>query len=199
MKKISGFLLVFATTMGALSAAGASFWQQLTSEERRAAGVDQLTPEQQAALDQLAGRFAREGARQVREAAKTEVSEQVKAEVREQVKAEAREEAKAEVREEVKRELKAEQKAHEEAKSGLPVDEKNTIIHSRIVGKFHGWSGGTVFHLENGQTWVQMNSSDSLWVPTMENPDVEIRPAGFGGWKLFLGEKGFWLHVRRVK
>jgi hypothetical protein len=191
MKRISGFLLVFATAMGALSAAGAGFWQQLTSEERRAAGVDQLTPEQQAALDQLAGRFAREGARQVREAAKTEVSEQVKAE--------AREEAKAEVREEVKRELKAEQKAHEEAKSGLPVDEKNTIIHSRIVGKFHGWSGGTEFHLENGQTWVQTNSSDSLWVPTMENPDVEIRPAGFGGWKLFLGEKGFWLHVRRVK
>jgi len=31
----------------------------------------------------------------------------------------------------------------------------------------------TVFRLENGQVWVQSNKSDTLWVPTMENPEVE--------------------------
>jgi hypothetical protein len=167
MKPISGLCLVFAMAVGALSAAEAGFWEQLGPDERRAAGVDRLTPEQQAALDRLVGRFAREGATQVRE--------------------------------EVKRDLKAEQKVREEARAGLPVDEKNVAVHSRIAGKFEGWSGHTVFRLENGQVWVQTNSGDSRWVPMVENPEVEIRPAGLGGWKLFLVKEGFWLHVRRVK
>jgi len=164
-------------------AAEAGFWQQLTPEERRAAGVDQLTPEQQAALDQLAGRFVREGARQVREAAKAEVRDQVK----------------KEVREEVKRELTTEQKVNEEAKLGLPPEYKDATIRSHIVGTFNGWTGTTVFRLENGQTWVQTDGSANLWVPTVQNPEVEIRSSKIGGWKLYLVDKGFWLRVRRVK
>jgi hypothetical protein len=191
MKKIrmTWLLLAISTTM--VGAAETGFWQQLTPEERRAAGVDQITPAQQAALDGLAGRFAREGARQAREQVKQEVREQVKQEVREQVK--------QEVREEAKHELKADQKAHEESRLGLPVEDKDAVIASRIVGRFNGWSGGAIFQLENGQTWVQANNDDSLWVPTMENPEVEIRSAKLGGWKLYLKGKGFWLRVRRVK
>jgi hypothetical protein len=191
MKKISLAWLVLAMAMTTAGAAEAGFWRQLTPEERRAAGVEQLTPEQQAALDALAARYAREGARQVRE--------QVKQEVREEARAEARAQVTPEVREEVRRELKAGERAHEEARLGLPAEEKDAVITSRILGRFNGWSGDTVFPLANGQTWVQANGSDSLWLPTMENPEVEIRSAKLGGWKLYLKGKGFWLRVRRVK
>jgi hypothetical protein len=191
MKKISLAWLLLAMAMTTTGAAEAGFWRQLTPEERRAAGVEQLTPEQQAALDALAARYAREGARQVRE--------QVKQEVREEARAEARAQVTPEVREEVRRELKAGEKAHEEARLGLPAEEKDAVITSRIVGRFNGWSGDTVFQLANGQTWVQANGSDNLWLPTMENPAVEIRAAKLGGWKLYLKDKGFWLRVRRVK
>jgi hypothetical protein len=191
MKKISLACLVLAMSMTTAGAAEAGFWGQLTPEERRAAGVEQLTPEQQAALDALVGRYAREGARLVRE--------QVKQEVREEARAEARAQVIPEVREEVRRELKAGDQAHQEARLGLPAEDKDAVITSRILGRFNGWSGDAVFRLENGQTWVQANGSDSLWVPTMENPEVEIRSAKLGGWKLYLKDKGFWLRVRRVK
>jgi hypothetical protein len=191
MKKINLAWLLLAMSMATAGAAEAGFWRQLTPEERRAAGVEQLTPEQQAALDALAARYAREGARQVRE--------QVKQEVREEARAEARAQVTPEVREEVRRELKAGEKAHEEARLGLPAEDKDAVVTSRILGRFNGWSGDTVFQLENGQTWVQANGSDSLWLPTMENPEVEIRSAKLGGWKLYLKDKGFWLRVRRVK
>jgi len=191
MNRIQVLLISLTMAVATVGAAEAGFWQQLTPEERRAAGLDQLTPEQQAVLDQLTGRYAREGARQVREQAKQEARAEVKQEVRAEVK--------QEVREEVKREMKTEEKTREVAKAGLPAEDKEVVIRSRIAGKFNGWSGATVFRLENGQVWVQSNKSDTLWVPTMENPEVEVRPSKLGGWKLYLMAKGFWVRVRRVQ
>jgi hypothetical protein len=66
MMKISLTWLLLGMLMTTVGAAETGFWGQLTPEERRAAGVEQLTPEQQAALDALAGRYAREGVRQIR-------------------------------------------------------------------------------------------------------------------------------------
>jgi hypothetical protein len=190
MNRIQVLFISLTMTVATVGAAAAGFWQQLAPEERRAAGLDQLTPEQQAALDQLAGRYAREGARQVREQAKQEARAEVKQEMRAEVK--------QEVREEAKQEMKAEERRREVATAGLPVEDKEMVIHSRITGKFNGWSGATVFRLENGQTWVQSNKSDTMWLPTMESPTVEIRPSKLGGWKLYLLENGLWLRVRRV-
>lgn len=191
MRRISLAWLLLAVAMTTAGAADPGFWGQLTPEERRAAGLDQLTPQQQSALDALAGRYAREGARQVKE--------QAKQEMREEARAEARAEVTPEVRAEVTRELKADQKVHEASQLGLPAEDKPAVITSRILGRFNGWSGAAVFPLENGQTWVQANSGDRLWVPTMENPEVEIRSSKLGGWKLYLKGQDLWLRVRRVK
>jgi len=173
------------------AAAESSFWKQLTPEERQAAGLSELTPEQQAALDSYAARYARGGTRKADKKPENEMRAAAKAEVREEVR--------QEVRAEVQREMAAAEKARKDSKIGLQEERKDEIVRSRIVGEFNGWSGATVFRLENGQVWVQTNSSDSLWVPAMQNPEVEIRNAALGSWKLVLREGGFWLHVRRVK
>ncbi len=66
------FALIFVFLGCSLLQAQDGFWQQLTPDERVAAGVGSLTPEQQAALDRLAARFAQEGARRAREEVKAE-------------------------------------------------------------------------------------------------------------------------------
>ncbi len=186
--------------------AAESFVQQLTPDERRAAGLDQLTPAQQAALDQLAERYAKEGAQvteaRVREEAKVEVAkahEETQAEV-----AKAHEAAQAEVakaREETKVQVETETKKKQAAAVGLapPKAAAEEAVRSQIKGAFEGWSGRTLFTLENGQTWVQTDTHDLYVTPPVQGQVVEIRHSSIGGWKLFLMPGGGrWVRVRRV-
>src|SRR4051812_12624732 len=53
------------------------------------------------------------------------------------------------------------------------------VIQSRIVGPFTGYSGRTVFTLENGQRWAQ-SQYDSAYFPKIDSPPVIIVKAGFG-------------------
>jgi hypothetical protein len=180
-------LLFGLALIAGAAVARAGFWEQLTPAERRAAGLDRLTPEQQAALNRLAERYLHPGAAPVSEETRQAIREETKQEVREQVRAE------------VKQELQAEGRKKAAAQAGLPAEESQTVIRTQLVGEFHGWSGATVFRLANGQVWVQSNSTDRYWAPTMQNPEVEIRSSKLGGWKLYLMDKAVWLRVRRMK
>jgi hypothetical protein len=195
-------LLVLATCgwLAVVGLAAESFLQQLSPEERHAAGLDALTPGQQQALDGLAERYAKEGARvtevKVREETEAKVREETKVEV-----AKAHEEAKVEVakvREAAKAEAATELKQKETAKVGLPDPEKeNQVIKSRISGTFKGWSGRTLFRLENGQQWVQ--TDDQFYVVSSRpGPEVEIQHSSMGGWKLWVQPDGRWVRVKRV-
>ena len=62
------------------------FWQQLTAEERAAAGLDQLSPDQRTRLDQLAERYVKEGARQAVAVAQVKAKAEGKAEAIAEVK-----------------------------------------------------------------------------------------------------------------
>lgn len=53
------------------------------------------------------------------------------------------------------------------------------VIQSRIVGPFTGYTGRTVFTLENGQRWAQ-SQMDSAYYPKIDSPPVVIIKAGFG-------------------
>src|SRR5213595_48162 len=53
------------------------------------------------------------------------------------------------------------------------------VIQSRIVGPFTGYTGRTVFTLENGQRWAQ-SQRDSAYYPKIDSPPVVIVKAGFG-------------------
>ncbi len=46
-------------------------------------------------------------------------------------------------------------------------------ITSRISGTFTGWYGGTVFKLDNGQTWQQTDES-TMTIAAMQHPEVTI-------------------------
>ena len=53
------------------------------------------------------------------------------------------------------------------------------VIQSRIVGPFTGYTGRTIFTLENGQRWAQ-SQRDSAYYPKIDSPPVLIMKSGFG-------------------
>ena len=53
-------------------------------------------------------------------------------------------------------------------------------IKSRIAGEFQGWSGNTLFQLENGQVWRQR--LPGRWVTRRSSPEVEIKKNMLGFW-----------------
>jgi hypothetical protein len=62
-------------------------------------------------------------------------------------------------------------------------------VVSRIVGDFEGWSGGTVFRLENGQVWEQR--LDGRYRYRGEpNPEVRIDRNWLGFYRLTVIESG---------
>ena len=71
-------------------------------------------------------------------------------------------------------------------------------IESRIAGTFKGWEGRTLFKLENGQQWVQVDGQVYI-VPARKGPDVEIVPSSLGGWKMWIQPEGRWIRVKRVQ
>lgn len=56
-----------------------------------------------------------------------------------------------------------------------PPKKKKTAgrIESRIIGEFHGWTGDTVFRLENGQVWKQ--AGPGYFRVDLKNPKVVIK------------------------
>jgi len=178
-------LVVFCVLV-ASAAARESFWQSLTPEQRARAGVEQLTAEQQAVLDALAERYA------------ATQSEHAVTSARQKAIAEVKAVAKAEAKAEVKAELEAEKKASVglAPKPGAP---EADVIRSRLAATFRGWGPNTSFRLENGQVWVADRYAESRYFPPRENAEVEIRPATFGTWKLYLLPDGLWVRVKRVQ
>lgn len=168
-----------------LAPAADKFWTQLTPEERAAAGLTALTAEQRAALDALADRYAKEGARREVEVVKAESRKEASEAARL-----AREQAKAEAKDEARK-----QKMEN---AGLAARDDDETIRTRITGDFRGWSGNTVFKLENGQTWQQVDRENRFF-PKMVDPEVELVPSRMTGWKMTLVAEGLWIRVKRIR
>lgn len=59
-----------------------------------------------------------------------------------------------------------------------------------LVGTFDGFTGGTIFTLDDGSRWMQQNRSDTLvYAPALRSPKVRVYPASISG---------FWLEVEGV-
>src|SRR5205085_7020214 len=70
------------------------------------------------------------------------------------------------------------------------------VIQSRIVGPFTGYTGTTVFTLENGQRWAQ-SQRDSAYFPKIDSPPVIIVKAGFG-YRMYIAGGGA-IRVSKVR
>lgn len=62
------------------------------------------------------------------------------------------------------------------------------VIQSRIVGPFTGYTGRTIFVLENGQRWAQ-SQRDSAYFPKIDSPPVLIVKSGLG-YRLYIAGGG---------
>lgn len=70
-------------------------------------------------------------------------------------------------------------------------------IQSRHVGRFEGWSGDTVFPLENGQVWRQAESGRLGWVAG--SPLITIEKGWFGSFRLSVEGLNTSLRVERIE
>jgi hypothetical protein len=73
-----------------------------------------------------------------------------------------------------------------------------TTITSRLVGKFTGWDGQTVFKLENGMIWEQADK-DKFYIKEVENPVVTIEPGVFNTWRLSVEGYASRCRVERIQ
>ncbi len=171
MKRSLLLLLALGLAAGLSASVTEKFYEHLTPEQRRAAGIENLTEQQRAALSALADEWVQAKAEPAITAARVK--------------------AVAEVREEAKAEKKK--------KLGFTdTPSPDDVIRTRIAGAFRGWGKGTLLRLENGQTWV-VEDSDSRFFAKRDNPEVEIKPAAFGTWKFYILPEGLWVRVKRVQ
>jgi hypothetical protein len=73
-----------------------------------------------------------------------------------------------------------------------------TTITSRLVGKFTGWDGQTIFKLENGMIWEQADK-DKFYIKEVENPMITIEPGVFSTWRLSVEGYSSECRVERIQ
>lgn len=76
--------------------------------------------------------------------------------------------------------------------------DKNFEIVAKVVPRFRGWSGRTVFKLDNGQVWQQRMRSSKLRYNGTES-EVLVRKNMLGGYVLEHLETGRAVPVKRVE
>lgn len=154
----------------------ARFSATLTEQQKAALGLTQATAGQLAALDAAVEAYASGR----RDAATREAAEKAVADYR------ATQEPKV-----VAAALAA---SPAPAKASEPAR-----FTATLVGTFEGWSGSTVFHLDNGQAWRQA-AQDTYHPKPRENVSVVLYKSPSGHWRLrVLDDDGAWVTVKRVK
>jgi hypothetical protein len=177
---------VWLLSVGILRAEEAAFSKAVPAEDFSAAGLAKLTPDELARLDGLVRIYKSGALSEARQKAEEAAQARAAAEARAaQAEAEAR----------VAKTQAVEQK---QADAGRLARMKELLtpraavaeepIESRIVGKFTGWQGRTVFRLENGQVWQVANAGTSYYSPALMNPQVKITPAALGAFWLTIPE-----------
>ncbi|MDB6169977.1 MAG: hypothetical protein JWM88_2841 [Verrucomicrobia bacterium] len=153
------------------------FSKAIRPEDFAAAELDKLSPEALARLDGLVQAYKSGAVATARAEAETQAARQAAAREKELARAQEKTRpaspgffAKAKVR----------------LTPGTEVEYGE--IESRIAGTFTGWSGSTIFTLENGQRWKVANGGE-YYSTAVKNPGVKVYPAGLGG---------FWMQIEGV-
>ena len=159
----------------------------MTADERVKSGIDSLTAQQREFLNSwLKARYG--------EPAQAEASESDTAIVRTpatSVTTEADAQAiETEVERRVAAKLAATQTGKDSPKGDMPLE-------ARLVGDFKGWTGKTVFRLDNGQVWRQRSASTYRH----KGSDMRVRfeQNWMGGWEMEVLSSGKSVLVKKVR
>ncbi len=172
---------VAAAALAALAWAGPApaaapprFSGTLSPAQVAALGLDKLSPAELAALDAAVESYRRAGETAAAgEAARTAIANYRR-------------------REEPKQVAQAVAQARREA-----AEARIERIEATIVGPFSGWSGRTLFELDNGQIWRQVDP-DVYYLSPAKGVPVEIYRSSYGSYRLHL-KNGAWVTVTRVR
>ena len=161
--------------------------QAMTADERVKSGIDSLTAQQREFLNSwLKARYG--------EPAQVEAGESDTAIVRTpatSVTTEADAQAiETEVERRVAAKLAATQTGKDNPKDDMPLE-------ARLVGDFKGWTGKTVFRLDNGQVWRQRSASTYRH----KGSDMRVRfeQNWMGGWQMEVLSTGKSVLVKKMR
>ena len=160
----------------------------MSAEERLQSGVDTLTAEQR----QFLNNWLKENYDRRTESAVARTTADEQSESTEQpAKLEATPEAiEAEVDRRVAAKL-ADKRESEKAK------QSDSAFEARLTGDFTGWTGKTIFKLDNGQVWRQRSSAN--YRHRGSDRRVTFKKNWMGGWEMTVVSSGKTVLVRKVQ
>jgi hypothetical protein len=177
VKSVGVFLVLMAIGLGAVAQpAYVPIEQRLSAEQRKATGLDTLSPEQLAALNDV----LREERPQTTAVAVSPANTALSA-------------APASAAASAALPVPAPVTAADARAPGAPGADKPMLgfnekpIVSRLKGTITGWDEGTVFELENGQHWKVLKGKMKLPRPMTDTP-VKLVPGIVGRWFLQVSE-----------
>lgn len=171
-----------------------SFSQSLSPADAASAGLDQLTPQQRAKLDELVEQY-RSGALAAAEA-RAQAAERAQAAAQAEAARAKTEAANAKTEAAKAKASSGGFFAHAKAIIMPGTKIEYAAIEAHIVGRIRGWDRNTVFVLDNGQRWKVADYSDYFSGRALENPKVTIEPH-LGGFKMHI-EGMSYLSVRLI-
>lgn len=182
---LSAFLLLLPAALAAADRTD-SFVDALGADERAAIGIDSMTPAQIAALEAAVQRFSsgrkEEAVAAAKESVRSEMSDALDAKEKDLAAAkvqlaESEKRLQASEADEAKPKRSLLDRAAVLLRPGTRIE--YTKLESRLAKPFRGWKSGTLFELENGQTWSVVEGS--YWSPLEPaGKAVTIEPGTFG-------------------
>ena len=183
---ITSFMMIF--TGLALASESDNIESAMSAEERVKSGVDALTAEQRQFLNE----WLKENYGRRSESVVTRIAADDRRELSEQpAKLETTPEA---IEAEVDRRVAAKLADTRESEN---TKQSESAFEARLTGDFTGWSGKTIFKLDNGQVWRQRSSAN--YRHRGSDRRVKFKKNWMGGWEMTVVSSGKTVLVRKVQ
>jgi hypothetical protein len=183
---ITSFMMIFNGP--ALASESDNIESVMSTEERLKSGVDTLTAEQRQFLNNwLKENYGRHTESAVARTTADKPSESTEQPAKLKATPEAIE---AEVDRRVAAKL-ADERESEKAK------QSDSVFEARLTGDFTGWTGKTIFKLDNGQVWRQRSSAN--YRHRGSDRRVTFKKNWMGGWEMTVVSSRKTVLVRKVQ
>jgi len=165
----------------------------MSEEEFERSGLEQLSPAQRATLNRWLSERA-----QFKLEETDDVSDSTAADLK-AIEAEGQSDQRAQSKGPKAESQVASEKPKKLVARRLSKTERQKVkpLRTRIVGPFRGWTGSTLFQLENGQIWKQRQNERYYY--KAESPEVEVYKNRFGFWEIRILATGKSVKVPRYE